>query len=140
MKRAALVALSLAACTQLERVPEGDVDTGQRAAAQRIATKIYEGCKSGNIEPLTDAEASPEMRAAMTVEKQRQSCDGIKKTFGDYTSMDYAETWKARGTGLVVYRFKGHFSGGPSTPEIRVVMDGSKLSGFWLKPWADHPR
>jgi hypothetical protein len=136
----ALVAALALGCNALERVPEGDVDASQRAAAERIAAKIYEACRDGHIEPLTAAEASPEMRQGMSVEKMRTSCDGITKMFGTYVSMDYAETWRPRGTSLFVYRFKGHFSKGGQTPEIRVVMDGDKLSGFWLKPWADRPR
>ena len=61
--------------------------------------------------------------------------------FGDYVSMDYAETWKPKMSSLRVYRFKGHFAKGSAAPEIRVVMDGSnKLSGFWLKPWTDTPQ
>jgi hypothetical protein len=137
---AAPLLLAVAACNQLERVADGDVDTGQRAAAQRIATKIYEACRDNKIEPLSEAEAIREMRESMTVDKQRQSCEAIKKQFGDYQSMDYAETWHARGTSLNVYRFKGHFSKGGDEPEIRVVMEGDKLSGFWLKPWASRPR
>ena len=142
MKRTALVStiLLLTACNQLERVADGDVDTTQRAQALKVATKIYEACRDNKIEPLAEADATREMRESMTVDKQRQSCEAIKKQFGDYQSMDYAETWHARGTSLNVYRFKGHFSKGGDEPEIRVVMEGDKLSGFWLKPWASRPR
>ena len=131
-----LMVLSLAlcaACGTLEKVPEAEVDAAQKATAQRIATKIYEGCKTGQHDALGD-EAIAEMQVALAPDKQKATCKSVGGVFGDYVSMDYAETWKQRS--LRVYRFKGHFSKG-APPEIRVVMDGPKLSGFWLKPWND---
>lgn len=137
-----LVALALAACAGcnggLEKLPESDVDAAQKAAAQRIATKIYESCKTGQHEALGADEAIPEMRDALSPDKQKSTCQSVAGMFGEYQSMDYAETWKSKFTSLRVYRFKGHFSKGNETPEIRVVMDSSnKLSGFWLKHWSD---
>jgi len=139
-----IAAITLALCAAcsvgLEKVPEADVDAAQRAAAQRIATRIYEGCKTGQHDALGD-EAIPEMREALSPDRQKSTCQSVATVFGDYVSMDYAETWKSKMTSLRVYRFKGHFSKGSTTPEIRVVMDGSnKLSGFWLKPWTDTPQ
>jgi len=136
------LAASTAACNgALERVPEADVDATQKATAQRIATKIYEGCKSGQHDALGADEAIPEMRDGLSPAKQKATCDSVGTMFGDYVSMDYAETWKSKVTSLRVYRFKGHFSKGNAAPEIRVVLDGSnKLSGFWLKPWTDSPQ
>jgi hypothetical protein len=133
---------SAAACNgALERVPEADVDANQKATAQRIATKIYESCKSGQHETLGGDEAIPEMREALSPARQKATCGSVATMFGDYVSMDYAETWKSKVTSLRVYRFKGHFSKGSAAPEIRVVLDGSnKLSGFWLKPWTDTPQ
>lgn len=132
-----VLAATLLGCAGFERVPEADVDAQQKAAAERIAARIYEGCVSGKHEPLGAEEAIPEMREALAPAKLAGTCAAIKSQFGDYQSLDYAETWKPRSGGIKVYRFKGHFSKKGEAPEIRVVMDGAKLSGFWLKPWAD---
>jgi hypothetical protein len=135
-----LVAATAACNGALERLPEADVDASQKAIAQRIATKIYESCKSGQHEALGE-EAIPEMREALSPEKQKATCQSVGTMFGDYVSIDYAETWKSKVTSFRVYRFKGHFSKSSATPEIRVVLDSSgKLSGFWLKPWTETPR
>jgi hypothetical protein len=123
-------------CAGFDKVPESDVDSAQRSKAEQIAKRIYEGCRDGRYEPLGD-EATSEMRKALTPEKIKATCGSLKSTFGDYQSLDYVETWK-QGSTLRIYRFKGHFSNSAEAPEIRVVMDGEgKLSGFWLKPWAD---
>lgn len=133
---AALTLTLCVACGALEKVPDNEVDAAQKAAAQRIATKIYEGCKTGQHEALGD-DAIPEMQVALAPDRQKATCQSVSGTFGEYVSMDYAETWKQKS--LRLYRFKGHFSKG-APPEIRVVMDGPKLSGFWLKPWTDTPQ
>ncbi|CAN5802016.1 hypothetical protein BH11MYX4_BH11MYX4_15210 [soil metagenome] len=133
-----VIAATLVACSgRYEKVPEGDVDAAQKAAAQRLATTIYEGCRTGVHAPLGADEAIPEMREALTPAKLAATCASIKGQFGEYQSLDYAETWRPGSGGLRVFRFRGHFASTQDTPEIRVVMDGQKLSGFWLKPWSD---
>jgi hypothetical protein len=135
-----LLLLAAACGGGLERVPEAEVDVTQKATAERIARRLYEACRTGTYEALGD-EAIPAMRDALTPDKQRQTCGSITGMFGDYVSMDYAETWKPKFGGLAVFRFKGHFSKSPATPEIRVVIDrANKLSGFWLKPWTETPQ
>jgi hypothetical protein len=134
---ATLLTSLLVACTGFEKVPEADVDAQQKAAAQALAVRIYEGCRSGTHQPLGENEAITEMRQALSPEKLAATCASIKSKFGDYRSLDYAETWRSGSGALRVYRFKGHFDKTTDTPEIRVVMDGPKLSGFWLKPWSD---
>jgi len=134
----ALVAATLVACSgQFEKVPEANVDAQQKAAAQHLAERIYEGCRSGTHQALSAEEAITEMREALTPAKLAGTCASIKGQFGEYQSLDYAETWKPMAGALRVYRFKGHFSNTPAPPEIRVVMDGPKLSGFWIKPWSE---
>jgi hypothetical protein len=129
-----LATLAISGCGLApEKMSETDVDSSQKAAAQALATKLMEACRDGRFEPLGD-EAIAAMRDGLTPEKQKAACASMTGQFGDYTGIDYAETWKQRG--LRIYRFKGHFS--RSEPEIRVVMDGdNKLSGFWFKPWSD---
>lgn len=80
------------------------------------------------------------MQSGLSPEKQASTCSSIKGQFGDYQSMDYSETWKMKSGSLRIHRFKGHFSKATTPPEIRVVMDGQKLSGLWLKPWTDTPQ
>ena len=132
-----MLAATLLGCAGFEKVPEADVDAQQKAAAERIAARIYQGCNSGKHEPLGEDEAIPEMREALSPAKLPATCGAIKGQFGDYQSLDYAETWKPKSGSIKVYRFKGHFSKNGEPPEIRVVMDGPRLSGFWLKPWAN---
>ena len=68
-------------------------------------------------------------------EKQRQSWEVIRATFGEYRSLEFAELVEL--PGFHVYRFKATFSKGGSRPEVRVVLDTqNKVSGLWCKHWS----
>ncbi len=132
-----LIVLVVTGCgSQFRRLSESEVDAEMKSTAQRIATNILESMRDGRFEPLGD-EATAAMRSGLMPEKQKEAYESIKGMFGDFQSMEYAETCvPTDGSLLVIYRFKGHFSKSKATPEIRVVMDGEgKLSGFWIKPW-----
>ncbi len=133
----AIVIFGIAGCaSQFRKLPESEVDAEVKSTAERIATNILGSMRDGQFEPLGD-EATSAMRSGLTPEKQKEAYESIKGMFGDFQSMEYAETClPTDGSLLVIYRFKGHFSKSKATPEIRVVMDGEgKLSGFWIKPW-----
>jgi len=70
---------------------------------------------------------------------QKQAYQDIKGKFGDYKSLEYAETWEYSGSEtMTIVRLKGLFSLENETPELRVVIDGAnKVAGFWYKPWSD---
>ena len=133
-----LLPMVLAGCqARFERMLETSVDGAEKTRAQDFAQKIYQSCRSGQFTALGD-EATGEMRTDLSPAKQKQTCGYIQLTYGDYQSMDYVETWSG-GRSTHIYRFKGHFSKTPGAQEIRVVVDKtSKVSGFWLKPWADN--
>ncbi len=132
-----LAALATACAGGLDKMSESDVDASEKATAQRLATKIYEGCRDGRYEALGGGEAVGAMRDSLTPTKLASTCASIQGSFGTFVSMDYVETWRPTFGATRVYRFKGHFASTPETPEIRVVMERSRLSGFWLKPWSD---
>jgi hypothetical protein len=123
-----------------DKMPESDVDASQKATAQRIGTKMWDGCKTGKHEPLGEDEAIKEMRDGLTPAKMAAACESARTQFGAYSGMDYAETWKPKSGSLRVYRFKGRFDKASTAPEIRVVMEGTKLSGLWIKPWSSDLR
>ncbi len=137
MTGALLLTLLVAGCqAKFEKMLDKSVDAAEKARAQDFAQKIYQGCRSGDFVALGN-EATAEMRTDLSPAKQKQTCGYIQLTYGEFQTMDYVETWTG-GRSAHIYRFKGHFSKVGGTQEIRVVMDKSgKVSGFWLKPWAD---
>jgi hypothetical protein len=63
----------------------------------------------------------------------------MQSKYGDYKSLEYAESWQYTGPqNMTIVRLKGIFGNNTVKPEIRVVMDeANKVAGFWYKPWED---
>jgi hypothetical protein len=119
-------------------IPASQLNKAERDKAARIADTEFKNWRSGKFEPLTDA-FTDQMRAALTAELQRSAYQQTKALFGDYQSLVFAEAVASPDMpGTTVYRFRGTFDKTQDKPEIRVVTDSAgKVSGFWIKPWAD---
>jgi hypothetical protein len=118
------------------KIAPDQVDEAGRKAAEDFARSYEESRKAGVFEPLGD-EATAEMRAALTPEKQQQGQQSITANIGEFQSLEYVEAWRrVAGTQSTIYRLRGKFTKGE--PEIRVVHDtAGKVSGFWVRPWRD---
>jgi len=133
-----LITVFILGCAKPEfhRLSEADVDAKIKEKSLQIATSLLEAQRNGQFETLGD-EATASMQKLLTPEKQQDVYENLKGMYGDFDSLEYAESWiPTDGTLLKIYRFKGHFSKSKTMPEIRVVMDGEgKLAGLWIKPW-----
>jgi hypothetical protein len=101
-----------------------------------VSTWILTSWSRGEY-PEFGHEMTPEMKSALTPDKQKQAYESIRGMFGHFVSMEYAETWMPTdGTRMFIFRFKGNFTKTDSKPEIRAVIDANgRLSGFWVRPW-----
>jgi hypothetical protein len=119
-------------------VPANQINQAERDKAQQIADALWSTWRSGKFEPLSDAFTS-QMRQSMTPEVQQAAYGQTKEMFGDYKNLSFAQAVASPiMPGATVYRFRATFSGSAERPEIRVVMDKQgKVSGFWIKPWAE---
>lgn len=132
-----IATMGLAARTaKYQRVAEDKVNTEQRDRARTIASDLLTGWREGKYVPFPD-DFDEEVKKISTPEAQKKAADEIKKLFGDYQGLEYAETAASMLLpGMVFYRFKGTFSKAKESPEVLVVFDGTgKITGFWVKPW-----
>lgn len=119
-----------------QKLPENQVNTALRDASREFAASYLERSKAGEFEPL-GGQATDELRAGLTPEKQAASHAAITAEVGEYESLEYVATYRiADEPGTTIFRFRGTFTGG--RPEIRVVRNADgKVSGLWIKPWKD---
>jgi hypothetical protein len=132
-----MATMGLAARTaKYQRVPENEVNAQQRDRARAIASDILTGWREGKYVPFPD-DFDEEVKKISTPEAQKKAADEIKKLFGDYQGLQYAETDTSKLLpGMVFYRFKGTFTGAKESTEVLVTFDGTgKITGFWVKPW-----
>jgi hypothetical protein len=123
-------------CQGYEKLSEDKVDQNKVLVAKNFADKFFSTVRDGKTYECKD-EATEMLSQRFTPEVQKQVYQDIQGKFGDYKSLEYAETWKYSGTEtMTIVRFKGIFSKSNEIPEIRIVLDqANKVAGFWYKPW-----
>jgi hypothetical protein len=121
-----------------QQVPESKVNKEHRSIAKKAAIDTMANWRDGKYEPLSD-DYTEAMKEASTPARQKAAYQNIKALFGDLKDLKYVEAVASKNLpSLVVYRFKGTFTGTKDKPEIRVVIDSDgKIAGFFIKPWKD---
>ncbi len=121
-----------------EKLNESEVVPEKVQLAQKFAVAYLTAQKNGSFYRFND-EAIDILKNQLTEDIQKAGYKKIKDTFGDFVSLEYAETWIQKGnTAYKIYRFKGDFDKSSSKLGIRVILNAAdKVAGFWIKPWAD---
>ncbi len=75
----------------------------------------------------------------LTEQNQKAIYQQLKDKFGDFQSLDYAESWiQNSNSNMHIVRLKSDFERSNKKLEIRVVINESdKIAGFWIIPWSD---
>lgn len=125
----------------VEKLSEDKVDQNKVMLAKGFADRYFNAAKEGKTYEFQN-DATPALIQGFTPEVQKQVYNDILSKFGDYKSLEYAETWKYNAGGIMtIVRFKGIFSNSSDKPEIRIVIDeANKIAGFWYKGWEDELR
>lgn len=134
-----LLAISaLSSCSQdFEKLSKDKSDEKKVEIAENFYKGWYSNLKAGNEIKFGD-ELTAEMKSVLEVQ-QKPIFDQVSTQFGDFISMEYAESWMAKNLeSMEIIRFKGTFDKSDKVLEIRVVVDDEgKIAGFYIKPWLD---
>lgn len=122
----------------LEKLSEDKVDIEKVKAARGFADRFFSAAREGKTYEFQN-DAITAVIQGLTPQVQKQVYQDIQGKYGDYKSLEYAESWKYNaGQTMTIVRFKGVFDKSNDKPEIRIVLDeANKVAGFWYKPWED---
>jgi hypothetical protein len=114
------------------------VDKTKINIAQDFASNFLNKLKKGETYIFKD-NAIDILKNQLTEENQKLVYQQFKTQFGDFESLEYAETWvQGSSKSIQIIRFKSVFEKSNRKLEIRVVLnDSGKVAGFWIKPWSD---
>jgi hypothetical protein len=121
-----------------KKLAESEVDKSKLKIAQDFATNYMAKLNKGETYQFHD-EVIDILKYSLSAESQKMVSQQIKSQFGEFKSLDYAESWvQSNNKSIVVMRFKGDFEKSNKKLEIRVVLNESnKIAGFFIKPWSD---
>ncbi len=143
LKNALLIAASILIVSPsfsqgYEKLSEDKVDQNKVKLAKNFADSYLCAARDGKTYEF-QANATEVLSKSFTPELQKQVYNDMQSKYGDYKSLEYAESWQYAGPqNMTIVRLKGIFGNNTVKPEIRVVMDeANKVAGFWYKPWED---
>ena len=121
-----------------KKLTESDVNKSKLKIAQDFASNYMSKLNKGETYQFKD-EAIEALKNQLTAENQKTVSQQIKAQFGEFKSLEYAETWvQGNNKSMLIIRFKSDFEKSNKKLEIRVVLNESdKIAGFWIKPWSD---
>ena len=121
-----------------KKLTDSEVDKQKIQIAQDFATKYLRKQKEGSCYEFKD-EAIGILKNQLTEQNQKTIYQQLKDKFGDFMSLEYAETWvQGNNNSIQIFRFKSDFAKSNKKLEVRVVLNESvKIAGFWIKPWSD---
>jgi 16S rRNA C967 or C1407 C5-methylase (RsmB/RsmF family) len=135
----AFLFIHLNACSQdFKKLSASEVDKSKVKIAQDFASTFLTKLKNNETYQFED-KAIDAVKNSLTEETQKLLYEQLKNQFGDFQSLEYAETWvPAASKANQIIRLKGDFAKSNKILEIRTVLDESnKIAGFWIKPWSD---
>jgi len=121
-----------------KKLNDSDVDYKKIKIAQVFANDFLTKLKVGSTYQFKN-EAIDALKNQLTDENQKAVYQQLKGQFGDFQTLEYAETWIQNGNASIhIFRYKGNFDKSNKKLEIRVVLNESdKIAGFWVRPWSD---
>jgi hypothetical protein len=121
-----------------EKLKDSDATPAKIGIARKFAVDYLTAQRNGSYYEFKD-EAVDIIKNSLTAENQKAGYKQLKDKFGDFKSLEYAETWiQKNNANLKVYRFKGNFDKSNRKLEIRVILnEKDKIAGFWIRPWSD---
>lgn len=121
-----------------KKLDDKNIDSKQMEFAKKFAIEYFSKQLKGDSYQFNTNEATEEMIKMLTPDKQIEVYNQLKSGFGDFKSLEYAQTWVDKNSNLIVYRFKATF-GEANKLEIRVVLNYKGLiAGFFVKPWSEN--
>lgn len=115
-----------------------EADQGKIKIARDFASGFLSKLKANETYQFGN-EAVDIIKNQLTADNQKLVYQQLKGQFGDFKSLEYAETWvQASNKSMQIIRLKGNFEKSNRSQEIRVVVnEQNKIAGFWVKPWSD---
>jgi len=135
------VGLFFSACgSNLERIPEEQINLQEQQFAEQMANMILNRCVSYDYSALSTEEVNEAMVKGFNAAVFQQTCEFLKDKYGRFRGLEFVEAMQpgSNSNEFTIYRFRGNFKEAIKFPEIRVTIDEKgKLAGFNTFKWID---
>ena len=123
---------------KVEKLTEAKMDFEQRDRITALGKQILMTCNTSKFKPLTDKEATPEVRKNMTIERLTKTCLKFKLKYGDFRDLHFIEAYKDIVEKSTIYRYKALYAKKIANKELRIIVnENDQISAVNSKDWKD---
>ncbi|WP_309641653.1 hypothetical protein [Flavobacterium sp.] len=123
---------------KIERIADAKIDEAQRDKTTALGKQILMTCNTSKFKPLTENEATPEVRKNMTIERLTKTCLKFKLKYGDFRDLKFVEAYQNKPNKTIVYRYKALYEKKIANKELRItVNEENQISAVNSKDWKD---
>ncbi|WP_298223538.1 hypothetical protein [Flavobacterium sp.] len=123
---------------KMEKILDDKVDVEQKERMTALGKQILMTCNTSKFKPLSDKEATPEVRKNMTIERLTKTCLKFKLKYGDFKDLQFVEAYRNYPENKIIYRYKALYEKKIAHKELRItVNENNQISAVNSKDWKD---
>ena len=123
---------------KIERIADEKVDQTQKEQITSLGRQILMTCNTSKFKPLTEKEATQEVRKNMTIERLTKTCLKFKLKYGDFRDLKFVEAYRNFPEKKLIYRYKALYEKKIANKELQItVNENNQISAVNSKDWLD---
>ena len=83
-----------------------EINETQKSKVTAIGKQILMTCNTSKFKPLTEKEATLEVRKNMTIERLTKTCLKFRLKYGDFVDLKFVEAHRIKKQNTTIYRYK----------------------------------
>ena len=121
---------------KIERIADTEINEVQKDKTTALGNQILMTCNTSKFKPLTDKEATAEVRKNMTVDRLTKTCLKFKLKYGDFKELKFIEAYQNKTDKIVIYRFKALYEKKIANKELRITVNqNNQIAAIKSKDW-----
>ena len=127
-----------AAPSKTQKVTIIAISEEQKNRITALGKQILMTCNTSKFRPLTEKEATPEVRKNMTLERLTKTCLKFRLKYGDFKDLKFVEAYQDKAEKTTIYRYRALYEKKIANKELRITVNTDNLiSAVNSKDWVD---
>lgn len=112
-------------------------DVRQKERAYEFGKRVLSACNSSRFKQFTASEATEQLRKNTTPDRLTKTCQKYRAKYGTFKDLRLVEVIEYKKSELILYRYKAAYQKNNTIKELRVIMDGDRVTSIQSRDWTD---
>lgn len=120
------------------KLPLTEANEDQKDRITSLGKQILMTCNTSKFKPLTEKEATPEVRKNMTIDRLTKTCLKFRLKYGDFKDLKFIEAYQNKKENTIIYRYKALYEKKIANKELRITVNpDNQIAAVNSKDWVD---